>query len=223
MILILLLILNNSSVGHTRAELKSKPTAIPCQNHAILSVDYKLSIILGRRRPEQWRGWDGKVFTNKARWKYAYCIEGRQVEYKCGLLSQYLSMNFATWWCSTTLYNVLNDAFQALIAFIVPISFKYIWSNSRFTANNGLQELDRVTLLYNSKVDLLVSGTIFVVLLFVSVVFVLFPVCTTQYKACLMLFIYFHFVLLFRCPLYRMYDLAGKQQMLIGTLAFYVR
>ena len=125
MILILLLILNNSSVGHTRAELKSKPTAIPCQNHAILSVDYKLSIILGRRRPEQWRGWDGKVFTNKARWKYAYCIEGRQVEYKCGLLSQYLSMNFATWWCSTTLYNVLNDAFQALIAFIVPISFNY--------------------------------------------------------------------------------------------------
>ena len=123
MILILLLILNNSSVGHTRAELKSKPTAIPCQNHAILSVDYKLSIILGRRRPEQWRGWDGKVFTNKARWKYAYCIEGRQVEYKCGLLSQYLSMNFATWWCSTALYNVLNDAFQALIAFIVPISY----------------------------------------------------------------------------------------------------
>ena len=122
MILILLLILNNSSVGHTRAELESKPTAIPCQNHAILSVDYKLSIILGRRRPEQWRGWDGKVFTNKARWKYAYCIEGRQVEYKCGLLTQYLSMNFATWWCSTTLYNVLNDAFQALIAFIVPIS-----------------------------------------------------------------------------------------------------
>ena len=128
MILILLLILNNSSVGHTRAELKSKPTAIPCQNSAILSVDYKLSIILGRRRPEQWRGWDGKVFTNKARWKYAYCIEGRQVEYKCGLLSQYLSMNFATWWCSTTLYNVLNDAFQALIAFIVPISFNWlIW------------------------------------------------------------------------------------------------
>ena len=127
MILILLLILNNSSVGHTRAELKSKPTAIRCQNHAILSVDYKLSIILGRRRPEQWRGWDGKVFTNKARWKYAYCIEGRQVEYKCGLLSQYLSMNFATWWCSTTLYNVLNDAFQALIAFIVPISFKNEW------------------------------------------------------------------------------------------------
>ena len=127
MILILLLILNNSSVGHTRAELKSKPTAIPCQNNAILSVDYKLSIILGRRRPEQWRGWDGKVFTNKARWKYAYCIEGRQVEYKCGLLTQYLSMNFATWWCSTTLYNVLNDAFQALIAFIVPISFKFLW------------------------------------------------------------------------------------------------
>ena len=52
MILILLLILNNSSVGHTRAELESKPTAIPCQNHAILSVDYKLSIILGRRRPD---------------------------------------------------------------------------------------------------------------------------------------------------------------------------
>ena len=126
MILILLLILNNSSVGHTRAQLKSKPTAIPCQNNAILSVDYKLSIILGRRRPEQWRGWDGKVFTNKARWKYAYCIEGRQVEYKCGLLNQYLSMNFATWWCSTTLYNVLNDAFQAVIAFIVPISFKYV-------------------------------------------------------------------------------------------------
>ena len=41
MILILLLILNNSSVGHTRAELESKPTAIPCQNSAILSVDYK--------------------------------------------------------------------------------------------------------------------------------------------------------------------------------------
>ena len=126
MILILILILNNSSVGHTRAELNSKPTAIPCQNNAILSVDYKLSIILGRRRPEQWRGWDGKVFTNKARWKYAYCIEGRQVEYKCGLLTQYLSMNFATWWCSTTLYNVLNDAFQAVIAFIVPISFNLV-------------------------------------------------------------------------------------------------
>ena len=41
MILILLLILNNSSLGHTRAELKSKPTAIPCRNSAILSVDYK--------------------------------------------------------------------------------------------------------------------------------------------------------------------------------------
>ena len=26
----------------------SKPTAIPCRNNAILSVDYKLSIILGR-------------------------------------------------------------------------------------------------------------------------------------------------------------------------------
>ena len=139
MILILLLILNNSPVGHTRAELKSKPTAtaIPCQNNAILSVDYKLSIILGRRRPEQWRGWDGKVFTNKARWKYAYCIEGRQVEYKCGLLTQYLSMNFATWWCSTTLYNVLNDAFQALIAFIVPISFN-TWSHFLVRSINSI-------------------------------------------------------------------------------------
>ena len=153
MILILLLILNNSSVGHTRAELESKPTAIPCQNHAILSVDYKLSIILGRRRPEQWRGWDGKVFTNKARWKYAYCIEGRQVEYKCGLLTQYLSMNFATWWCSTTLYNVLNDAFQALIAFIVPISFNmHAWRlSTRWICNHFV-------LIYNHRVLSIVNG-----------------------------------------------------------------
>ena len=33
-------------------------------------------------------------------------------------------MTFATWAYSTTLYNVLNDTFQALISFIVPISFK---------------------------------------------------------------------------------------------------
>ena len=33
-------------------------------------------------------------------------------------------MTFETWAYSTTLYNVLNDTFQALIAFFVPISFK---------------------------------------------------------------------------------------------------
>ena len=35
-------------------------------------------------------------------------------------------MTFATWAYSTTLYIILNDTFQALIAFIVPISFKEI-------------------------------------------------------------------------------------------------
>ena len=48
------------------------------------------------------------------------CIlyQGRLMAYKCRLLTQYILMTFAT---LCTLYNVLNDTFQALITYFVPI------------------------------------------------------------------------------------------------------